>query len=127
MRGPLVSALTATFMLGLTVLAQDDEGPSVKSTVVVDDRVVVSSNGPAQSSGLTLSPLVETPADAVRRDAEDLYSAGRLRPLNQPVQPVETVVQVDGVVATEKRGGHANACVQVGVVGARAKCRPGKQ
>lgn len=126
MNRAFAAILAAGVSAGSGAWAQEDQGPAVRSTVVVEERVVVSGQTPAQASGLTVSPRVETPADGVRRDAEALYSAGRLTPLAQPVQPADTVVQVDGLVTTERRGSGSTACVQIGAVGARAKCRPGK-
>ncbi len=129
-RGGFVLALWLTPWLlapGPALAAQEDDGPTVRTTVVVGGQVVVQDQASgAQGSGLTLSPRQETPADTVRRDAEALYAAGRLDPLAQPPQPVETVVRIDGVVAVEKSKSDTSACVQVGVVGARPKCRPGK-
>lgn len=120
-----VSLAAMTILAAGTVNAQEEPPPKVRTTVVVGDKVVVDGVTAAESSGLTVSPRIETPAQAARRDAETVLATGRFRPLSEPAQPAETTVQVKDVVV-EKDAGRNAACVQIGVVGARAKCRPPK-
>ncbi len=92
--------------------------------MVVDGQVVKDAATPATASGLTVDARVETDAEGVRRDAVDLLNDGGTgtRPLDVAAD-TKTVVEARGVVS-ETATKRAKACVQIGVIGAQAECRP---
>lgn len=125
MIAPRLALICALGAASLATAASGQDAPStaVQTVVVVDGRVVVSDTTAPAQSGLTVAPVRESDAQAVRRDAEDILDAGGPTPLEGPPQPVATFVDVDNVVV-ENATSRSTACVQVGVVGAKSNCRP---
>lgn len=132
---PSIAALAAGVLLiapiGMTAaLAQhvDHDAPQgrdeIRSIVVIDGQLVSDVRTPPADSGLTVSAQTETAAESARRDAVDLLNGGGLgtRPL-EVTADTQTVIEARGVVS-ETATKRAKACVQIGVIGAQAECRP---
>lgn len=114
-------------LLALLIFAlQTSEDTTIKSTVVVDGKAVtVAKPAPQGATGTTVDPVQETAERAVRRDAVEARESQRFRSSGLRQQPVEATAVV-GTVVSIKKGPSETSCVQVGVVGKRANCRPVK-
>lgn len=110
----------------MPVHAQDAPEVVVRSVVIVDDKLVENADVPASQSGLTVDPVIESAAEAARRDAEDVLARGELfNPVAQE-QPSVTIISVDQVAVSRPNAKDSEACVRVGVVNSRQDCRPNR-
>lgn len=122
----MAAALAVAIVLFETpaAFAQDAPDTVVETTVIVDDKVVVQTNGPATTSGLVVDPVVEGEAERIRRDAVENRQVGRMPNIQPVVQPKITVVSVDSVTVDRPNTPDSDACVTIGKVGTRRGCRP---
>lgn len=110
----------------MPVHAQDAPEVVVRSVVIVDDKLVENADVPAPQSGLTVDPVVESAAEAARRDAENVLARGELfNPVAQE-QPSITIISVDQVAVSRPNARDSEACVRVGAVNSRQDCRPNR-
>ena len=126
---PGVVATLALGLIGAPAAAQDDtiieRRDKVNNIIVIDDKLVVRKQLPGAESGISLNVKPEAPETYAKEEAIENRLEEDVRPAGQRAVLVrgetDNLVQAEGVFAIE-RSEKAEACVQIGTVGAEDDC-----
>ena len=122
-------AVLALSIAVMPVAAQDstviERRDKVNNIVVIDDKLVVRKQLPGSQSGITVGGKAVVPETHAKEEAIENRLEGDVRPARQGAVLVrgqmDNLVQAEGVFAI-KRSEKAEACVQIGTVGAEDDC-----